>query len=122
MRGRLAPPSVVSSGNRMNRRGGVSLDLAAERFMAGILASHAPSAFGRRSQMCTRSVSEVGAHGAGADGRGPWSDAELLVDQPRDLGAVGPALGLAHHIPDDRTDRLGVPFADALGRVGIRAQ
>src|SRR5258705_10383401 len=33
-------------------------------------------------------------------------DAELLVDQSRDLAAVGAALGLAHDLPDDRTDRL----------------
>ena len=52
--------------------------------------------------------------------RRPWaSDPELLVDQPRDLGAVGAALGLAHHVADDRADRLGVAVAHALGGVRV---
>ena len=32
----------------------------------------------------------------------PRSDAELLADEPRDLAAVGAALGLAHDVADDR--------------------
>src|SRR5258708_10983548 len=49
-------------------------------------------------------------------------DPQLLADQPRDLAAVGPALGLAHHVPHDRTDRLGVALADTLRRVGVGGQ
>jgi hypothetical protein len=49
----------------------------------------------------------------------PGSHPKLLVDQPRDLGAVGAAFGLAHDVADDRTDRLGVAPAHALGRIPV---
>src|ERR1700678_3711020 len=50
------------------------------------------------------------------------SRAELLVHEPRDLGAVGAAFGLTHDVADDRADRLGVAFTYARGGVGVGLQ
>src|ERR1700722_1563653 len=58
----------------------------------------------------------------GASACTPGLDAELLVDQACDLGAVGAALGLAHDVADDRADGLGVAVAHALGGVGVDLQ
>ena len=57
--------------------------------------AHAAAQAIGRSPKC-RARARADDAGAGVDGHG--SDAELLVDQPRDLGAVGAALGLAHHV------------------------
>jgi hypothetical protein len=51
MRGPYDAPLAVSSGSRMNRRGGETLAFAAERFMACMLAHHGDRAFGRSSKM-----------------------------------------------------------------------
>src|SRR5205807_8427472 len=48
------------------------------------------------------------------------SDPELLADQAVHLATVGAALRLAHHLPDDRADRLAVARPHALRRVGVR--
>src|SRR3954463_10431270 len=45
--------------------------------------------------------------------------AELLARNSADLAAVRPALGLAHHVADDRPDRLLLAGADLLGGVGV---
>ncbi len=44
------------------------------------------------------------------------------MHKARDLAAVGAAVGLAHDVADDRTDRLGVAPLDALGGVGVGGQ
>src|SRR5271170_3470220 len=55
--------------------------------------------------------------GAGVRPTRRASNAELLVHQACHLGTVGAAPGLAHDVPDDRSDGLGVAFAHALGGV-----
>src|ERR1700733_1214450 len=45
--------------------------------------------------------------------------AQLLVDEPRDLGPVGAAFGLPHDVPDDRPNRLGIAFPHTLRGIGI---
>ena len=47
------------------------------------------------------------------------SGSQLLVDEPGDLGPVGAALGLAHHVPHDRADRLRIARPHALRGVGV---
>src|SRR5207248_11464213 len=44
---------------------------------------------------------------------------KVLQDQLPDLSAVGPALGLPHHGPDQRSQRPHVPPPHLLGRGGI---
>src|SRR3954453_8285436 len=51
--------------------------------------------------------------------RTPASEPELLAHDPRDLAAVGAALRLAHHEPDDHADRLHVAFAQLPPDVGV---
>src|SRR6185437_13609604 len=55
------------------------------------------------------------------DGRddSPDSDVQLLVNEARDLAAVGTALGLAHDVAHDRADRLGVAALHTLGGVRV---
>src|ERR1700722_19076357 len=86
----------------MNRRGLLSLGLAAERFIASMLARGRRPFIGRQSKMWAKGL-----------------DAELLVNQAGDLGAVGPTLGLAHDLSDDGADGLGVSAPDPLGGVGV---
>src|ERR1035441_4157215 len=79
----------------------------------------------RRSMSCNkRCIAMVIRRPMGKVARTPGhscaaSDPELLVDQARDLGPVGTTLGLAHHIADDRPDRLGVSLPNAGGRIGV---
>src|SRR4051794_566300 len=49
----------------------------------------------------------------------PVSEPELLAHDPRDLAAVGAALGLAHHEADDDADRLHVAGAKLLDDRGV---
>ena len=46
-------------------------------------------------------------------------ESELIPDQARDLAAVRAALCLAHHVADERADRLGVAGAYLLRRLGV---
>src|SRR3954469_2247037 len=45
--------------------------------------------------------------------------AELLAGDPADFAAVRTASGLAHHVADDRPDRLLLAGADLVGGVGV---
>src|SRR5688500_4927288 len=47
------------------------------------------------------------------------SQPQLRADQLRDLAAVGAALGLAHHVADDRADRGTHAVLDLRGFVGV---
>ena len=93
----------------MNRRGGETLDLAAERFMASMLAQPQPETFGPKSKMCGRVSVRCQVS----------SEAQLLGDETRDLGAVRTALRLAHDVADERPDGLHVARLDLLGRAGV---
>ena len=88
-----------------------TLELAADRFMAAYCAPAGAASLAGSPKCRGRAAGAARA-----------SDAELLVDQARDLGAVGAAFRLAHHLPDDRADRLGVAVAHALRRVGVGRQ
>src|SRR5204863_71398 len=47
------------------------------------------------------------------------SGSQALQDHPPDLPAIGPALCLAHHVADQRPDRLHVVGPDLLGGAGV---
>src|SRR5215831_16221529 len=133
--------SASCSGSRRNRRGGV-VEVGIGLFMMGILLRHGVLAFGPESKMSRRGLTQMPSppsgspaadlgrrptHGGGGAVTARWrpgrpSDAELLVHEPRHLAAVGAALGLAHHVADDRPDRLGVAGANLLGGVRVRCQ
>src|SRR6266511_2613246 len=47
------------------------------------------------------------------------AQAKLCPNQPRDFAPIRAALGLAHHGPHNRADRLRVAAPDLLGRAGL---
>jgi hypothetical protein len=95
----------------MNRRGEAELLLRDEGFIATIFARSDPGAIGRKSKMSMLRGLRV----SGAE-----LDPELLVNEPRDLAAIGAPLRLAHDGPNDRPDRLRIAATHTLGGVGVR--
>ena len=117
MRRPLRASSAVSSGSRMNRRGGETLELAADRFMRSMLAPRAAAFHWPEVQNVDRGRVCSGDRRA-APRRVTQTPSCSWISRATSR-AVGAALGLAHHVPHDRADRLGVAVAHALGRVRV---